>query len=76
MSAPPKEIGVGVVGFGTVGGDYGTAASSIFAFQNQVDGKGYSLVEVLATCPTNWHMSPLQSNQHVVNTVTKVFPLS
>ena len=45
------------------------------AFQNQVDGKGYSLVEVLSTCPTNWHMSPLQSNQHVVNTVTKVFPL-
>lgn len=25
------------IGFGTVGGDYGTAASSIFAFQNQVD---------------------------------------
>ena len=24
------------------------------AFQNQVDGKGYSLVEVLSTCPTNW----------------------
>jgi len=45
------------------------------AFQNQVDGRGYSLVEVLATCPTNWHMSPVQANQHVANTVTKVFPL-
>jgi len=45
------------------------------AFQNQVEGKGYSLVEVLSTCPTNWHMSPLQSNEHVANTVTKVFPL-
>jgi len=45
------------------------------AFQNQVDGKGYSLVEVLATCPTNWHMSPLQANEHVATTVTKVFPL-
>jgi 2-oxoglutarate ferredoxin oxidoreductase subunit beta len=45
------------------------------AFQNQVDGKGYSLVEVLSTCPTNWHMSALQSNEHVANTVTKVFPL-
>jgi 2-oxoglutarate ferredoxin oxidoreductase subunit beta len=45
------------------------------AFQNQIDGKGYSLVEILATCPTNWHMSPIQSNEHVASTVTKVFPL-
>jgi 2-oxoglutarate/2-oxoacid ferredoxin oxidoreductase subunit beta len=45
------------------------------AFQNQVDGKGYSLVEVLTTCPTNWHMSPLQANEHVAKTVTKIFPL-
>ena len=40
------------------------------AFQNQV-----SLVEILATCPTNWRMSPVQSNAHVAETVTKVFPL-
>lgn len=45
------------------------------AFQNQVEQKGYSLVEILATCPTNWHMSPAQSNQHVADVVTKVFPL-
>ena len=45
------------------------------AFQYQVEGKGYSLVEILATCPTNWHMSPVQSNTHVAETVTKVFPL-
>lgn len=45
------------------------------AFQNQVEGKGYSLVEILATCPTNWRMSPVQSNAHVAETVTKVFPL-
>jgi len=45
------------------------------AFQNQVDGKGYSLVEVLSTCPTNWRMSPVQANKHVAETVTKVFPL-
>jgi 2-oxoglutarate ferredoxin oxidoreductase subunit beta len=45
------------------------------AFQNQVDGKGYSLVEVLSTCPTNWRMSPTKSNEHVANVVTQVFPL-
>jgi 2-oxoglutarate ferredoxin oxidoreductase subunit beta len=45
------------------------------AFEYQVEGKGYSLVEVLSTCPTNWRMSPLQSNEHVANVVTAVFPL-
>ena len=45
------------------------------AFQYQVEGKGYSLVEILSTCPTNWRMSPVQSNTHVAETVTKVFPL-
>ena len=45
------------------------------AFEYQVQGKGYSLVEVLSTCPTNWRMSPLQSNEHVANVVTEVFPL-
>ena len=29
------------------------------AFQNQIEGKGYSIVEVLSTCPTNWGMSPV-----------------
>ena len=28
------------------------------AFQNQVDGVGYSLIEVVSTCPTNWGMTP------------------
>ena len=45
------------------------------AFENQVNGKGYSLVEVLSTCPTNWRMSPVASNQHIADVVTEVFPL-
>ncbi len=45
------------------------------AFEYQVEGKGYSLVEVLSTCPTNWRMTPQQSNEHVANVVTEVFPL-
>lgn len=45
------------------------------AFQYQVDGKGFSLVEVLSTCPTNWRMSPVQANQYVAETVTEIFPL-
>ena len=31
------------------------------AFQNQIDGTGFSLVEVLASCPTYWGVSPLES---------------
>jgi 2-oxoglutarate ferredoxin oxidoreductase subunit beta len=45
------------------------------AFENQVTGRGYSLVEVLATCPTNWRMTPIQANEHVRKNVTEVFPL-
>lgn len=31
------------------------------AFQYQMDGKGFSLVELLSTCPSNWGMDPLES---------------
>ena len=31
------------------------------AFQNQIDGKGFSMVEVLSTCPTNWGLSPSEA---------------
>ena len=28
------------------------------AFENQINGKGFSLVEVISSCPTNWGMTP------------------
>ena len=31
------------------------------AFQNAIDGKGFSMVEVLSICPTNWGLSPDES---------------
>lgn len=45
------------------------------AFQCQVEGKGYSLVEIVANCPTNWRMSPVQTNNYLMNEVFKEFPL-
>jgi len=45
------------------------------AFQVQIDGLGFSLVEILSPCPTNWKMSPLESWQWVDNEMTKEFPL-
>jgi 2-oxoglutarate ferredoxin oxidoreductase subunit beta len=31
------------------------------AFETQVRGLGFSMVEILSTCPTNWGMTPTQS---------------
>ncbi len=45
------------------------------AFQNQIDGKGYSLIEVLSMCPTDWKLSPKQAIDFVNDEMKKVFPL-
>ncbi len=45
------------------------------AFQNQLDGKGMSIVEILCTCPTQWVMSPLDAMKHVDNVMASYYPL-
>ena len=45
------------------------------AFKTQVDSLGFSLVEILSPCPTNWKMSPVNAAKWVEETATKVFPL-
>jgi 2-oxoglutarate ferredoxin oxidoreductase subunit beta len=45
------------------------------AFQVQIDHLGFSLVEILSPCPTNWKMSPLEAWQWIDKEMTKVFPL-
>ena len=45
------------------------------AFQNQIDGKGFSLVEVLSMCPTDWKMSQVQAVDFVNNDMKENFPL-
>lgn len=45
------------------------------AFQNQIDGKGYSFVEVVAACPTNWHMTPVDANKWVDEAMLPYYPL-
>ena len=45
------------------------------AFQNQVDGKGFSLVEVLSTCPTNWGKSPEDSLKWLEDEMMPYYPL-
>ena len=45
------------------------------AFQNQLDGKGYSIVEVLSTCPTNWGLSPVEALQWLRENMLPYYPL-
>lgn len=45
------------------------------ALRYQVEKRGYSLVEIVANCPTGWKMPPQKANEHIAGTVTKVFPL-
>ena len=33
----------------------------LHAFKNQIEGKGFSLIEVLSTCPTNWGLTPTEA---------------
>lgn len=45
------------------------------AFDMQIKGKGFSIVEILSTCPTNWGMSPTDALEFMKNEVTKTYPL-
>jgi 2-oxoglutarate ferredoxin oxidoreductase subunit beta len=44
-------------------------------FKCQIENKGFSLIEVLSACPTNWGMEPVQANEWIETEMQKVFPL-
>ncbi len=45
------------------------------AFQAQMQGLGLSIVEILSTCPTNWHLEPVQALDFIRDQMTTVFPI-
>ena len=45
------------------------------AFQNQIDRKGLSIVEVLSTCPTNWGLSPVEAMDWLEKNMIPYYPL-
>ncbi len=45
------------------------------AFQNQIEGKGFSLVEVVSTCPTNWGMTPEKALKWLEENMLPYYPL-
>ncbi|MDY3282119.1 thiamine pyrophosphate-dependent enzyme [Dysosmobacter sp.] len=45
------------------------------AFQKQLNGEGFTFVEVLSTCPTNWGMTPLKAQQWLKDNMIPYYPL-
>ena len=52
-----------------------TKAAIKKAFQNQLDGKGFSLVEIVTSCPTNWGMEALEALDFLEEKMFAEFPL-
>ena len=45
------------------------------AFENQLQGRGFALVELLSSCPTNWNMKPDQALKFIETSMLPAFPL-
>lgn len=45
------------------------------AFQYQMEGKGFTMVELLSTCPSNWGMSPVDSISWLKENMIPHYPL-
>lgn len=45
------------------------------AFKAQLNGEGYSLVETMSTCPTNWNMDPVKAKNHMIENIIPYYEL-
>ena len=45
------------------------------AFQYQIDGRGFTMVEILSQCPTNWKMNPVDACKWIDDVMTGYFPI-
>ncbi len=45
------------------------------AFENQINGKGFSLIEVVSSCPTNWGMTPKKALEWIESDMLPYYPL-
>ena len=52
-----------------------TKAAIKKAFENQIAGKGFSLIEVVSACPTNWGMTPSKALEWVEEKMIPYYPL-
>ncbi len=52
-----------------------TRAAVRKALRNQIEGKGFSFVEILSPCPINWKMSPSDARKWIIDTLEHAFPV-
>ncbi len=45
------------------------------AFQNQIDKKGFSMVEIISPCPTYWGLSPVEALKRIEKEIIPIWPL-
>ncbi|MBE0600944.1 MAG: 2-oxoglutarate oxidoreductase, partial [Firmicutes bacterium] len=45
------------------------------AFAMQMENKGFTMIEVLSTCPTNWGLSPVEAIEWLKNNMIPAYPL-
>ena len=45
------------------------------AFEMQINGEGFGIVEILSTCPTNWGMTPVDSLKWLEENMIPYYPL-
>lgn len=45
------------------------------AFECQIQGKGFAIVEVLSTCPTNWGKTPVNALKWLEESMIPYYPL-
>lgn len=63
------------VAVNTVSGIRKAKAAIKKAFQNQLEKKGFSIVEVLSTCPTNWGLTPVEALDWLRENLIPYYPL-
>ena len=52
-----------------------TKKAIIKGIQNQIDKKGFSIIEVLSPCPVQWGLKPTDACKRITDVVTKTYPL-
>jgi 2-oxoglutarate ferredoxin oxidoreductase subunit beta len=45
------------------------------AFEYQMAGKGFTMIEVLSTCPTNWGLNPIEAMKWLEDNMIPYYPL-
>ena len=45
------------------------------AFEYEKEGKGFCMIEVLSTCPTNWGLSPVEAMKWLEENMIPYYPL-